>query len=292
MSDITSIQYEQALLADFESMLAPEHDDATNEVIDLLPLTGSYDRDLVSMVSEQAPAPAAPAQELTLNGQPWSEYKQLLLDAYVFSHFEGRSMEEDLTGLLYVEYALKQAEIEHVEWLERPARETQDAPDYRRAMLTLDLELHSSEHLYQEHLELCADKRLQAVVYSIYFENRSLLKVIASHDACYDSAKGFYNDVFPWLSVKVSSPYQSFRDGWLSPESFYSEVKSCAYQVFAVHMHFVMQELVPFKTKKAVEKHAAQLTGAARDVYEACKAGLRMLKETGRDPAINPKWYA
>lgn len=240
MSDITSIQYEQALLADFESMLATEQDEATETVLDLLPLTGSYDRDLVSMVSEQAPAPAAPVDN----------------------------------------------------WLERPARETQDAPDYRRAMLTLDLELHSSEHLYQEHLELCADKRLQAVVYSIYFENRSLLKVLASHDACYDSAKGFYNDVFPWLSVKVSSPYQSFRDGWLSPESFYSEVKSCAYQVFAVHMHFVMQELVPFKTKKAVEKHAAQLTGAARDVYEACKAGLRMLKETGRDPAINPKWYA
>ena len=59
MSNITSIQYEQALLADFDSMLAPEHDDATNDVLDLLPLTGPYDRDLVSMVSEQAPAPDA-----------------------------------------------------------------------------------------------------------------------------------------------------------------------------------------------------------------------------------------
>lgn len=293
MSDITSIQYEQALLADFEAMLAPEHDDATNDVLDLLPLTGSYDRDLVSMVSEQAPAPAAPAQELTLNGQPWSEYKQLLLDAYVFSHFEGRSMEEDLTGLLYVEYALKQAEIEHVEWLERPARETQDAPDYARAMMLLTVEVEESTvspshaHIFDDLRAMIQDKRTRAVIYGGFFGNRTLMAAIVAsgYDAAFSKAKSFYEKFGYYL---ICCAQRFFMDYGFS-ERYYEELKKIVLEKIAVWAHLVMGWLIPYKTKKARLNHEAKLQGRERDAYFTCKAALRDLAKSVS--TIPSKWY-
>ena len=88
MSNITSIQYEQALLADFDSMLAPEHDDATNDVLDLLPLTGPYDRDLVSMVSEVATA---------ILGTPISE-QELSFDAACYIYGVWDSLLSEVLG--------------------------------------------------------------------------------------------------------------------------------------------------------------------------------------------------
>lgn len=306
MSNSSLQAYEQALLADFESMLAEEPSASEQAAIAAQIFVANVDTpdlQLERMVSEQAPAglpreqaaaPApAPAPAQTLNGQPWSDYKQLLLDTYVYSHYEGLSMEEDLTGLLYVEYALKQAEIEHDEWLERPAREDQDAPDYERALYALDRENMfqlAALQLKEDLREMRADKRLLAVIYSAYFRNYGLMKVLASFRPELSTAKGFYEATFDEITGIISSRFQSVKYGWLSAEAYYQyEAKTAALTIIARLAQRLKKELVPFKTKKAIEKHAAQLSGAARAAYITCNNELRALSSAG---AIIPKtWY-
>lgn len=296
---MSNSSFEQALLADFESMLAEEpsaNEQAAIAAQIFVANVDTPDLQLERMVSEQAPAglpheqAAAPAQ--TLNGQPWSDYKQLLLDTYVYSHYEDFNMEEDLTGLLYVEYALKQAEIEHDEWLERPARESQDAPDVRNAWYALDKELSfelGARQLKEDIRDMRADKRLQAVIYSAYFGNYGLMKVLASYHQELSTAKGFYEATFNMMLGLISSRFQNVKYGSLNPERYYAEAKTAALTVIGRLAQGLKKELVPFKTKAAIERNAAKLEGAARNAYLACIDACRELLAAG---ASLPKVWA
>lgn len=100
MSDISAIQaYEQALLADFDSMLAKKRNADARNAMDALyvyakPANVAYDLKfmLLGLEHDYEPKAAAPVDN----------------------------------------------------WLERPARENQDAPDYNRALAALDYEVKTS----------------------------------------------------------------------------------------------------------------------------------------------------